>query len=664
MFNWQAFPFLRYIIFFIPGILTGIYYEFPERILFIPLILFIALLGFKLFEKKHQFFYIIKTVRGIMALIATFFCGASLHFFYDQRNEETHFSHHSDITSYTAKVLDEEKATAKYYTYVIKIEGIKNGEKWIATTGKLFLYVNKSAGNFHRNDQILIIGHPKEIRNAGNPGEFDNQLRFKQKNIYHQHFAQARHVTKIGHVEEKSLSGYSYSLRKKLLAKLNENFSNPANTQIAAAILLGDKKDLDKELRSSYASTGAMHILAVSGLHVGILFLFLNFIVGKLQKIKPLKWVIPLFIIALLWFYAFLTGLSPSVMRAVTMFTFIQLGINYFRSSNIFNTIAISAVILLIINPYNISNIGFQLSYSAVMGILLLYQRIYNYWLPENYILDKAWQVIAVSISAQAGTSILSLYYFNQFPTYFLITNLLITLPVYIITLGGFLILSIAAILPVHTFIYQLLEYSIDFLNALVRFIESLPGGLIAPIYLSAFEAVALTLLLICVLGFILYKKSWLIYISLCTGICLAVYSIFIHYNHVHQKGIVVYNIPGSINLALIKGNEALIVTDGEPSRVKFVVKNHLTKKGINYRIIQTDELHSQKLISYSRPNHNTTLLAWEGRIIVLSTDGGLPEKAQNYYDYLISQKGDIVYNISFSEVRDLRKNGAFIDFF
>jgi len=219
-----------------------------------------------------------------------------------------------------------------------------------------------------------------------------------------------------------------------------------AELAIAKALILGDKADLDNPTKEVYAQAGAMHVLAVSGLHVGVIYLVLLSLLGQRngRVTKPI--LVAIIVIPSLWAYAFITGLSPSVLRAVTMFSFLAMAQVFNRRSATFNTLAISALILLIVNPYMIMSVGFQLSYVAVIGIIFLYPIFENWFYPTSRIGRFFWQITALSLAAQLATSPLSALYFHRFPTYFLFSNLLVIPAAMLIVWGGLALLILGSI--------------------------------------------------------------------------------------------------------------------------------------------------------------------------------------------------------------------------
>ena len=236
-------------------------------------------------------------------------------------------------------------------------------------------------------------------------------------------------------------------MRDKLLNILKENGLKNNELAVASALILGYKDDLGEELKHSYSSAGATHVLAVSGLHVGIIFLVLNFLLNILDKNDRFKISKAILLICFLWAYATITGLSPSVVRAATMFSFVTIGKSFGKSSSIYNTLCASAFVLLVYNPYLIMEVGFQLSYLAVVGIVYFQSIIYKWIYVKNKFLKYIWMITSVSIAAQLTTFPLGLLYLHQSPTYLFASNLFV-IPGAMLIIGLGILLFITSWIP------------------------------------------------------------------------------------------------------------------------------------------------------------------------------------------------------------------------
>lgn len=293
---------------------------------------------------------------------------------------------------------------------------------------------------------------------------------------------------------------------------------------IVNAFVIGVTEGIDDELKHAYAAGGAMHALAVSGIHVSILYGVLLFLLQPLAKRRAGPWSIAVISLLVLWMFAFITGLSPSVLRAVTMFSFVAIARPIGRTTSIINTLAASAFFLLLYDPYLILSAGFQLSYLAVFGIVLLYRPIYNLWEHRWAWSDWIWQVTCVSLAAQLSTLPVTLYYFHQFPIYFLLSNLFVVPGSAIVLLGGILLLLISPIPFLAPWLGKLLGLLVYVLNEGLFLVERLPSSLIEPISLTLLQAFCVAGLIVVVYLLLQTRKFYwtLILLGLASVISIA----------------------------------------------------------------------------------------------------------------------------------------------
>lgn len=281
----------------------------------------------------------------------------------------------------------------------------------------------------------------------------------------------------------------------------------PNEIAIVQALILGQKKDINKQLYSDYAAAGAIHILAVSGLHVGIIYFILIALLRPLKYLFKYELVISIIIVISLWGFAFLTGLSPSVIRAVTMFSFFAFAKAINRETNTINTLFLSYFTLLIINPLWLFHIGFQLSYLAVLSILWLYPLFNKVYCPKNYFARKIWDIFTLTLAAQIGIFPLSIYYFHQFPGLFFMTNLII-LPFLGVLLGGGIILIILSVFNVLPEWFALTyNYLIKFMNSCIHVIANQKFFLFQNITFSLYKVFVSYLLIIFIILFWNYQN-------------------------------------------------------------------------------------------------------------------------------------------------------------
>lgn len=481
-----------------------------------------------------------------------------------------------------ATVLEKPVEKPNSWQSVLKIEAIHHENAVVKSREKLMVYFSKGEGASRLTPgETITFKHPPQfIANNNNPYEFDYQGYLARKKIYRQVYLPSgswkkTHVQSTFHpivTAEK--------IRLRLLGIYEQQEMDENHLSILSALTLGYKRGLDPETRSIFAAAGAMHVLAVSGLHVGIVFMVLSFSFGFLRRQQAGRPVFILLVLICLWLYALITGLSPSVSRAAAMFSFVVVGNNLKKQSNIYNTLAASAFFLLLFNPNMLFEVGFQLSYSAVFGIVFLQPRLEKLITVDQKIVRYFWVLLTVSVAAQIATFPFSVYYFNQFPVFFWLSNLIIIPAVMLFIPLGMLLLAFHWIPLVPAIISFVLDNSIGFVYGLLGFIEKLP--------LSVIEFSFLPVELFFVLGtlfslflFINFRRILFFKASLFFLLFLLTASLIFKTGNLFRKEMIVYNNPGNTIIQLIAGNQNYIVSEKELPRKSFeneMVKNTVKK--------------------------------------------------------------------------------------
>ncbi|WP_422107313.1 ComEC/Rec2 family competence protein [Winogradskyella sp.] len=349
-------------------------------------------------------------------------------------------------------------------------------------------------------DAILFTSAEfQSIQNPLNPYQFDYSNYLELKQVYHQLYLK---VSELHSISDHATSIYGFADR--LRATINDQliragFKNEI-LSIINALLLGQRQSIDKSTYNNYVNSGTIHILAVSGLHVGILLLILNVIFKPLLYFKHGYILRPLIIVILLWAFAVIAGLSPSVTRAVTMFSIISIAMHLKRPTNIYNTLAISAFFILLFKPRFLFEVGFQMSYLAVLGIVSFQPILYNIWKPKYWILDKPWQIFTVTLAAQIGVAPISLFYFHQFPGLFFISNLVV-IPFLGLILGfGLLIIVLALMNLCHPTIVSAYSFTITSLNEFIAWVAQFESFLLRDIPFTLTQVICSYILVFCML--------------------------------------------------------------------------------------------------------------------------------------------------------------------
>ncbi len=428
------------------GILIGYLMDISFRAsLLLSASLLTILLIFYLVAKK-QF---IKTIWfGVFACGLMISIGILTTNVHNQKNVSNHYTHqlstkNDALKTITFRIREVLKPSKYYDKYVIDILQVDDKK----VTGKSLLNIPKdSLKSPLKVDDILISKTEfKDLTHPLNPHQFNYKNYLDKKHIYHQLYATNQSLFDI-ESDTQTLLGLADNIRQHINKKLKPYHFNPNELSIINALLLGQRQDISEEVYNSYTNAGVIHILAVSGLHVGIILLILSFILKPLERFRHGKLVKTLLLVSILWSFALIAGLSASVTRAVTMFSIVAIALNLKRPTNIYNTLAISMFVILLFKPLFLFDVGFQLSYLAVFSIVTIDPYLYKLWKPKNKIIDIYWHTFTVTVSAQIGIIPLSLFYFHQFPSLFFISNLVI-IPFLGIILGFGILVIILAVL-------------------------------------------------------------------------------------------------------------------------------------------------------------------------------------------------------------------------
>ncbi len=510
---------------------------------------------------------------GVNLLIVFFLSGSYSYQYSLASSQRKHFSHYFlEGDHIFGLVQDANRDSVGYRKVIVEVNAVHRGHEYFNTVGRLLCYVKS---NEDIRDGDIFEARPKinPIVNNKNPGEFDAEGYWRTKGVEYLCFLR-NHNLKIhnGAVEPSFWIG----VREKFKTIL-EQFLSPENKQVAQALVLGDKSELSQEKRSEYANAGAMHVLAVSGMHVGILLGFLQWFFYRIKWIRKRGYFIVAALL-MLWCFAFLTGLSASVLRATIMFTVLSIG--QLRGYSFFslNALFVAAFAILFIDPKALFSIGFQLSFLAMLGIAFFFEPFRSLINSRSKALNYLWDGTALGMAAQVGTIPISLYYFHQFPNYFLITNL------GLIVLAGAAMVSVVVLLLLFwlPFVGNALGYIVDLiftvLNAFISWINDLPGT-ISKGYDPSLIWVMLTYL--CVIGIIYFwnRKRMIDFRFSFMGLFLCgVFLIYGKLSNYYTKEMVVLNSSAKVVLVKKPGVVLCFYEQGEidQKRLEFMVGDYV----------------------------------------------------------------------------------------
>jgi competence protein ComEC len=501
-------PFVLLLIPMILGIISGRFFAHPflikwglELCLFILFIFLFLLLGYKRFSLFNQVWIFGLTIHAFLYILCF-----SLAVYESGRFDPLRFNIlKADLL--LVRVQNEPKVVNGNFRFEGEVIGVFNKQNLKQSSGKILISMEAdSIGKFvpAYGEIMLIPAVYHALEPPYNPGEFDYKLFMENRQIYFQSYVKRNQFKVLAGNAGNPLISFALSLRKKLINKYNTYLPDQDAAALASTLILGYRADLNKDVIEAYSKTGTMHVLSVSGMHVGIVFLVLSFLLRTMDKNKGLIVVRILLIITAIWFYSLISGFSSPVCRAALMISFVLIGKALNKNQNSYNLIAISAFFLLLYYPYYLFDVGFQLSYLAVCGLVYFHPKFYHSLYFRNKFIDYTWSYSALSLAAQLATFPLSLYYFHQFPLYFLLSNLLIVLPVTIIMYAGILLLAIPfsfLLIPLGKFLSGLINLTNDILFR----IENLPFASLSGIWLSGFE---LFLLCMLILTMVFWSKS------------------------------------------------------------------------------------------------------------------------------------------------------------
>ncbi|MBD3627406.1 ComEC/Rec2 family competence protein [Cyclobacterium sp.] len=576
--KFNEFPFVRYTVFFVSGVLLYPYWGPLEPFLFFIYLLLLWVVFTVLsaayspaFRKPYYF------VMPVLAYASLFLAGIWVAAINDVNNDPQHLIHQEDISGYLAEVKELDQQKARSIGNLVEVSAIETTTGWKPANGKIQVY-HRSGKALEPGTVLLVSGAPQRISPPKNPETFDYAAFMAGKQIYFSHLIDTD-FTVLGKEELAFWSGGILKLRQYLELKIAEYVQDEAAVQIAKALLLGQKADLDEEIGEAYATAGAMHILAVSGLHVGIIYGFF-FLFFKPHQMRGYKRAVFLtMVVVLIWIYAAITGLSPSVLRAATMFTFISMAQIKSRNPSIFNPLALSALVLLVYDPFLVYAVGFQLSYTALLGILLFQPLIAKLWYPETKWLSYLWDIITVGIAAQLATFPLAIHYFNVFPTYFMLSNLLAIPGAFVIMSLGIPFLLFSSFPLLASGMGYLLDVALQLLNAGIFSLQHLPFAKIDQIYFQLPEMILIWAFLFFVYLLVETRKKPVLILVFVTLFLLSGFRVFKTFLKINQNYLVIYRLEGGMALDYTyRGNLYSMAWQVKPDEFNYEILPHRIK--------------------------------------------------------------------------------------
>ncbi len=546
-----------------------------------------------------------KKGNAILVYVFLFFVGGLMISNKKINNQATHFSNFKGqfAKGIISKPIEEKDKT---YKTVIAVKQIFDSlNKMTPVSGNLLVYMQKDStlADLSIGDEVLFQLKSKEVDEPKNPGQFDYKNYLQHKSIYQQQYLTKAEITLLQKHKSLWFKRISHSIGMYVQSILQKYIPKQENFALADGILLGHRADIDVELYNAFAYTGILHILSVSGLHVGIIYgmlvFLLSFIKDKNKKIKIAKFV---FIVGFIWIFTFVTGFSAACVRAAILFSLMNFGKLSKEHVTNLNLLAGAALLQLLIDPNNLFDIGFQLSYLAMLGLFIFTKPIYALYYSKNKLIDSIWQLWSASIAAQLFTVPLSIYYFGNFPTYFLLANIF-AIPLSAVILWLSVGLGMFSFIPYIANITGWLDsLVISIFIQLTYFFSSLPLGKLYNLYISKVQLVILLIAILLLAFFVIQRKAK--FVIACLSLFLV--SIFISYAYnirqVSKQELILYSVPKHFVLALNKNGQQFIYSkDTLPQKaIDYSIKNsHRIYRISDYQtILLKDSLNTKEVVA------------------------------------------------------------------
>lgn len=602
------YPIIKCLFFFFLGLIVEINFNFFPIIkpwLLIPIISLLIVLEYRV--SNSMFFK--KISSEVLLMLALILMGGALVQSKNQFNHKNHFINSSKYFKtnhdFLIKLNDPIKIKKEKVTVTGEIVGYIKNRLQYPLTGKVLVHLalDSNSNKLLPGDFIEVNSILNSIHSLGNPNEFDYSKYLKNKQIVAQFFLTSN--TRWNKYKSSfPLNRYSTIIRNRCLDIFKRSGLQSNNLFIASALTFGYKNDLNTFVKNIFSRTGAMHVLAVSGLHVGIIFLIVNSIISLLKIPFRYDWLGHFFILLIIWSYALITGLSPSILRATTMMSFFIIARVFNKHTSIYNVLFSSVFFLLFVNPFLIIDVGFQLSILAVFGILFFYPKIYNLINVKHYILKKIWAISSVSLAAQLTTFPISIFYFHQFPNLFLLSNIFVIPLVFILLIVGLFTIVLSFNNSILILWGKLFSFLLSVLMSFLTTIESISFSTTKGLFISAEETL---LAYLAILFMVLYHKKRYFFLKItCFSIVFLLICLDLKedYTIQNQKKVVIYNIPNHFALDLMAGNNHYFIADDDFLKNENLFHQYVTN---NWNF---NDLAPPKLLSLNKLNSKT--IKWE----------------------------------------------------
>ena len=402
-----------------------------------------------------------------------------------QTNHIVHLKDNDQPQKITLGITEIFKASEKAWNYKVKIHSINNSKK----KGYALLSIPKKTtiSSYHLGDTFITFTKLKSLKTTGNPYAFEYSDYLKNQHITHKIWVTNPELHKIKS-PACSWIKFSNKIRNHIETSLKKQPLSTEVLQITEALVLGNKYSINPTLKKDFANAGVIHILAISGLHIGILYLLLNGIFSLISPYSKNNIYAAISIVMLLWIFAWFSGASPSALRATTMFTCFQFTKLSQRHQHPLNALFVSTFILVFVDPFILFSVGFQLSITAVAAIIIGVPKLLTFWYPKNWLTNKIWSIICMSACAQVGILPLSIYYFHQFSSLFLLANIPIMMVITFVLSGAIIVVVCSSFSTLPIFI---INFYNEFILVIIKYVSrvaNLETFILKECYINSFS--------------------------------------------------------------------------------------------------------------------------------------------------------------------------------
>lgn len=580
-------PFIKLLPPLVAGIIIQWYVVLPVQTWYLTAVITgILLFAFALLPVHWRYQYIV--ARTVLLILLLTGAGAILVWHNNITNRPDYYGqYYRQQNTCIATLLETPVEKTNSYKALARIEAVIQGDTVHHTTGKAIIYFKKDSSitALHYGSQIITQEILQPVKNAGNPGSFDYRRYLLFQQTTSQVYLTPGKFAVLPTVHTSWLHRQLLTIQSGVLQVIKTNIKSDKEAGLAEALLIGYKDDLDKTLLEFYTNTGVVHVIAVSGMHLGLIYWILNLLFRPLLKSKRTRWLHPVLTIVILWLFTLLAGGAASILRAAVMFTCLIIGKAFNKQASAYNTLAMSAFLLLCYNPFWLWDVGFQLSYAALLSIMVFYKPIYNLLFIKNKMIDAVWQLVCVTLAAQVLTTPVSLYHFHQFPVYFLLTNLIAVPLSSIILIGELLLLLLSPFTVLTQWLGLGLQYSISLLNNYIAWVETLPMALWEGFQLSIVQVILLFIAITATACWWFHRLKPFLLTGIAALLGFMVLRFISFYQTAQQQKIIVYNVPKMQAVDFIRGNNYSFIGDSSLQVKGFSQNFHLKPSRVLQRV-------------------------------------------------------------------------------